>query len=93
MAPFIPPHRYQHHRFPAKLIRHGVWLYERFCLRSGDVAELLFVRRILVTYEAIRKWGRQCGQPYAPQLRRPGQGTRGSGKRCCAPWRPRRHRV
>jgi putative transposase len=32
--------------------------------------EGLFVRGILVTYEAIRKWCRKFGQAYANQLRR-----------------------
>jgi putative transposase len=32
-----------------------VWLYYRFCLSSRDVEELLFVRGIIVTYEAIRQ--------------------------------------
>ena len=26
------PERYKHHRFPAEIISHGVWLYYRFCL-------------------------------------------------------------
>jgi len=40
------------------------------CLSYRDVEELLFARGILVTYEAIRKWCRKFGQPYAHQLRR-----------------------
>jgi putative transposase len=35
-----------------------------------DVEELLFARGVIVTYEAIRKWCRKFGQPYANQLRR-----------------------
>jgi putative transposase len=62
--------RYKNHRFPAEIISHGVWLYYRFCLSYRDVEELLFVRGIIVTYEAIRKWGRTFGQAYANQLRR-----------------------
>jgi putative transposase len=67
-----PPstHRYKHHRFPAEIISQGVWLYFRFCLSYRDVEELLFARGIIVTYEAIRKWCRKFGQPYANQLRR-----------------------
>jgi putative transposase len=61
---------YKHHRFPAKIISHGVWLYYRFCLSYRDVEELLFVRGIIVTYEAIRQWCRKFGQSYANQLRR-----------------------
>jgi putative transposase len=63
--------RYKHHRFPAEIISHGVWLYFRFCLSYRDVQELLlFARGITVTYEAIRKWCRKFGQQYANQLRR-----------------------
>ena len=70
------PERYKHHRFPAEIISHGVWLYYRFCLSYRDVEELLFVRGILVTYEAIRKWCRKFGQAYANQLRRPRSGDK-----------------
>jgi putative transposase len=45
------------------------WLYYRLCLSYRDVAVLLFVRGIVVTYEAIRKWCRKFGQAYAKQLR------------------------
>jgi putative transposase len=60
---------YQHHRFPAEIISHGVWLYFRFCLSYRDVEELLFSRGVLVTDEAIRKWCRKFGQQYANHLR------------------------
>src|SRR6266700_5463674 len=69
MTPSATPDRYKHHRFPAEIISHGVWLYYRFCLSYRDVEELLFTRGILVTYEAIRKWCRKFGQAYANQLR------------------------
>jgi putative transposase len=62
--------RYKHHRFPAEIMSHGVWLYHRFCLSYRDVEERLFVRGITVTYEAIRKWCRKFGQQYDKQLRR-----------------------
>jgi putative transposase len=65
-----PTHSYKHHRFPAEIISHGVWLYFRFCLSYRDVEELLFARGVLVTYEAIRQWCRKFGQPYVNQLRR-----------------------
>src|SRR5918994_2683478 len=65
-----PPNLYTHHRFPAEIISHGVWLYYRFCLSYRDVEELLFARGVIVTYEAIRKWCRKFGQAYANQLRR-----------------------
>jgi putative transposase len=65
-----PTDRYKNHRFPAEIISHGVWLYYRFCLSYRNVEELLFVRGVIVSYEAIRKWCRKFGQQYANQLRR-----------------------
>jgi putative transposase len=65
-----PPNPYTHHRFPAEIISHGVWLYFRFCLSYRDVEELLFARGISVTYKTIRKWCLKFGQAYANQLRR-----------------------
>jgi hypothetical protein len=62
--------RSKNHRFPVESISHGVWLYFRFCLSYRDVEELLFVRGVVVTYEAIRQWCRKFGQQYANQLRR-----------------------
>jgi hypothetical protein len=61
---------YKHHRFPTEIISHSVWLYYRFCLSYRDVEELLFVRGVLVSYEAIRQWCRKFGPAYANQLRR-----------------------
>jgi putative transposase len=60
---------YKNHRFPAEIISHSVWLYFRFCLSYRDVEELLFVRGVIVSYEAVRKWCRKFGQEYANQLR------------------------
>src|SRR5262245_52200297 len=65
----LSPDRYQSHRFPAEIISHSVWLYFRFCLSYRDVEKLLFARGIIVTYEAIRKWGLTFEQAYANQLR------------------------
>jgi putative transposase len=70
MSTAAPTNPYTHHRFPAEIISHGVWLYFRFCLSYRDVEELLVARGIIVTYEAIRKWCRKFGQHYAHQLRR-----------------------
>jgi putative transposase len=61
--------RYKNHRFPVEIISHAVWLYFRFCLSYRDVEELLFVRGVIVSYEAIRKWCRKFGQSYANELR------------------------
>ena len=70
MTPPVDPERYKNHRFPGEIISHGVWLYYRFCLSYRDVEELLFVRGILVTYEAIRKWCRKFGPDYARRLKK-----------------------
>jgi putative transposase len=65
-----PTDRYKNHRFPTEIISHAVWLYFRFCLSYRDVEELLFVRGVIVSHEAIRKWCHKFGQAYANQLRR-----------------------
>jgi putative transposase len=62
--------QYKNHRFPVEVMRHAIWLYFRFSLSYRDVKELLFERGVVVTYEAIRKGCRKCGQQYANQLRR-----------------------
>jgi putative transposase len=64
------PNPYKRHRFPAEIISHGVWLYFRFCLSYRDVEELMAVRGVILTYEAVRYWCRKFGQAYANQLRR-----------------------
>jgi putative transposase len=69
MKTAMPVNSYKHHRFPAEIVSHAVWLYFRFCLSYRDVEELLFARGVMVTYEAIRKWCRKFGQPYANELR------------------------
>src|SRR5215831_7685039 len=70
MTPPAPADPYKHHRFPGEIISHAVWLYFRFPLSHRDVEELLFVRGVIVSYEAIRKWCRKFGQAYANALRR-----------------------
>ena len=63
------PKKHKNHRFPVEIISHAVWLYFRFCFSFRDVEELLLVRGVTVTYEAIRKWCRKFGQQYTNQLR------------------------
>jgi putative transposase len=70
MTPPANPEGYKHHRFPAEIISHGVWRYDRFTLSDRDEEELLFERGLIVTDEAIRQWCRQFGQAYAHRLRR-----------------------
>jgi putative transposase len=64
------PKKHKNHRFPVEIISHAVWLYFRFCLSFRTVEELLLVRGVTVTYEAIRNWCRKFGQQYTNQLRR-----------------------
>jgi predicted membrane channel-forming protein YqfA (hemolysin III family) len=40
----VPTTRDKHHRFPAEIISHAVWLDFRFCLSDRDVEALLFAR-------------------------------------------------
>jgi putative transposase len=61
---------YRKHRFLPEIISYGVWLYFRVCLSYRDVKELLFVRGVIVSYEAICQWCWKFGQVYANQLRR-----------------------
>ena len=67
MTPAAPPKRSKHPRFPADMISHGVWLDYRCGLSDRAVDELLCARGILVTDEALRKWGPKCGQASAHQ--------------------------
>lgn len=61
---------YRGHRFPASIIRHGVWLYFRFSLSYRDVEDLLAERGIEVSYETVRRWVLKFGPAYARELRR-----------------------
>ena len=57
MMPLPPTQLYKRHRFPAEIIRHGVWLYFRFSLSYRDVQEMMAERGVLVSHEAVRYWG------------------------------------
>ena len=61
---------YKHHRFPAEIISHAVWLYHRFTLSFRDVEDLLAERGIIVSYEAIRFWCQKFGPGYARSIRK-----------------------
>lgn len=60
---------YKRHRFPPQIIAHAVWLYYRFPLSPRLVEEMLLERRIVVSYETIRRWGIKFGPDYARRLR------------------------
>ena len=66
----MQPISYKRHRFPAEVIRYGVWLYFRFGLSFRDVEELLAQRGIEVSYETIRCWTLKFGRLFAKNLRR-----------------------
>jgi len=61
---------YRRHRFPAEIISHTVWLYFRFALSFRDVEEIMAMRGVTLTYEAIRECSLKFGQTYANELRR-----------------------
>src|SRR5829696_2053586 len=61
---------YRRHRFPPEIISHFVWLYFRFTLSYRDVEEMMAVRGVSLTYEAVREWCLKFGQTYANGLRR-----------------------
>ncbi|MCO5965109.1 IS6 family transposase [Sinorhizobium meliloti] len=61
---------YKRHRFPPEIIAHAVWLYYRFPLSLRHVEEMLLERGIVVSYETIRRWGKNFGPDYARRLRR-----------------------
>ena len=63
-------HLYRRHRFPSEIISHSVWLYFRFALSYRDVEEIMAVRGVIVTDEAIRERCRKFAQTYANELRR-----------------------
>ena len=58
------------HRFPPEIISHAVWLCHRFTLSFRDVEDLLALRGVTVSYEAIRLWCRKFGPTSARNLRR-----------------------
>jgi len=65
-----PVSRYHRHRFPPEIISHCVWLYFRFALSFRDVEEMLAMRGVSLSYEAVREWCLKFGQTYANGLRR-----------------------
>ncbi len=64
------PSLYRRHRFPTEIISHTVWLYFRFALSFRDVEQIMAMRGVTLSYEAIREWSRKFGQTYANGLRR-----------------------
>jgi transposase-like protein len=85
MTPPAAPQRYQHHRCPGEMIRHGGWLSYRFPLRSRDGPEILCERGITVTHAALRQGCLTFGQADAHPLqhRRAQPGAKGHWDEGC----------
>ena len=70
-----PPDPHYRHRFPAEIISHAVWLYHVFSLSLRDVELLLAERRVIVSYETVRRWvlkfgpliAESCGRSPTPE--------------------------
>jgi len=58
------------YRFPPEIIQQAIWLYLRFTLSLRDVEDLLAVRAIGVSYEAVRRWVNHFGPLIAADLRK-----------------------
>ncbi|MVA22481.1 IS6 family transposase [Agrobacterium vitis] len=65
---------FRHHRFPAEIIAHAVWLYYRFPLSLRDVEDLLAERGINVSFQTVSEWAAKFGLKFAYQLRRRSRG-------------------
>ena len=70
-------HHYHHHRFPAEIIAHAVWLYFRFPLSLRMVEDMLAARGIIVSHQTIRLWAEKFGRTFANQIRQRSRGRRG----------------
>ena len=60
---------YRRHRFPPEMISYAVWLYFRFPLSLRMVEEMLAARRICVTHETVRQWGKKFGKAFSDRIR------------------------
>ena len=65
---------YKHHRFPPQISQYAVWLYHRFNHSHRDIEDLLAVRGITVSYEAIRLWCNKFGLKYVRRLKKKHKG-------------------
>jgi putative transposase len=52
---------YVGYRFPPEIIEQAIWPHLRFTLSFRDVEDLLAERRIVVSYEAVRRWVNHFG--------------------------------
>ena len=63
-------HSFAEYCCQAEIVSEAVWLLLRFLLRLRVVEEMLTSRRIVVSYETLRHWGRKFGQTFANATRR-----------------------
>ena len=61
---------YHRHRYPIEIVGRCVWLYFRYSLSYRDVEEMMFERRVTVSYETIRAWCRKFGAEYSKRLKK-----------------------
>ena len=61
---------YKRQRFPAAIIQHAVWLYNRFNLSHRDIEDLLAERGIDVSCESVRLWCNKFGPLFSKRLKR-----------------------
>lgn len=67
--------RYKRLRFPAEIIAHAVWLYDRFPLSLRHVEDLLAERGINVSLQTVSEWVAKFGSEFAASLRRRSKGS------------------
>ena len=60
---------YRHHRFPAEIIAHAVWLYFRFHLNLRMGEDMLAARGIIVSHQTVRLLAEIFGRAFARQIR------------------------
>ena len=56
-------------RYPREIIAYAVWAYHQLALSTADVEDLLAVRGVIVSREAIRLWVNRFGQHFANCIR------------------------
>jgi putative transposase len=63
-------HRYKRHRFPAEIIAHAVWLYDRSPLNLRHMEDLLAERGIDVSFQTVSECVAKFGSEFATSLPR-----------------------
>ena len=68
---------YRHHRFPALVIAHAVWLCFRLPVSLRMVEDLLAARGIILSHQTVRLWAEKFGRRFAKDIRRRSSGRLG----------------